>query len=63
MNRRQIMQLILAGCGVVLLVFWLFTAEGGVGRILGLLSNALLILAMLLSYRAEEKLKKKDEGK
>lgn len=62
MNRKQIMQLTLAGCGVILFVFWIFSAEGGIGRILGLLSNALLIFGMLLSYRAEEKMKKKDEG-
>ena len=32
-------------------------------KILGIIANALLILSMLLSYRAEEKMKKKDGNK
>ena len=57
------MQLVLAGIAAVLLIFWLvYPVQIGL-KIPGILSNALLILAMLLSYRAEEKLKKKDEGK
>ena len=60
MNKRQKMQLILAGLAAVLLIFWLvYPVEIGL-KITGILSNALLILSMLLSYRAEEKMKKKD---
>ena len=58
MNGRQKLELILAGSGVLLLLFWLFTAEGGLGRVMGIISNTLLIFGMLLSFRAEEKLKK-----
>ena len=55
------MQLGLAGCFVVLLILWLFEPGWRVTKILGIISNALLLLSMLLSYRAEEKMKKKDK--
>ena len=58
MNKRQKLQLILAGLGAALIVFWLIVPGWEIGKILGILSNALLITGMLLSYRAEEKLKK-----
>ena len=58
MNNKQKFQLILAGIAAALIVFWLVYPGNAVGRFMGILSNALLILAMLLSYRAEEKLKK-----
>ena len=65
MNKRQKLQLILAGIGAVLIivwiVLWLVSGEMEISIILGILSNALLILAMLLSYRAEEKRKKGKE--
>ena len=61
MNRKQKMQLGLAGCFVVLLILWLFEPGWRASKILGIISNALLLIAMLLSYRAEEKNKKKDE--
>ena len=60
MNKRQKFQLILAGIAAALIIFWLIYPGNIVSRFMGILSNALLILAMLLSYRAEEKLKKKD---
>ena len=59
MNKRQKLQLILAGLGAILIVFWLVYPGSTVGKFLGILSNALLILGMLISYRAEEKLKNK----
>lgn len=62
MNKKQKMQLGLAGCFVILLALWLFEPGWRVSKILGIISNALLLLSMLLSYRAEEKLKKKDEN-
>ena len=55
------MQLILAGIAAVLLIFWLFQPERIGLKITGILSNVLLILAMLLSYRDEEKMKKDKE--
>jgi hypothetical protein len=61
MNNKQKWQLGLAGCFVVLLILWLFEPGWRVTKILGIISNALLLLSMLLSYRAEEKMKKKDK--
>lgn len=61
MNKKQKMQLGLAGCFIVLLILWLFEPGWRVTKILGIISNALLLLSMLLSYRAEEKMKKKDK--
>ena len=60
MNRRQKFQLILAGIAAILIIFWIVFPEKNLVKVMGILSNALLILAMLLSFRAEEKLKKKD---
>ena len=61
MNKKQKGQLSLAGCFVVLLILWLFEPGWRVSKILGIISSALLFLSMVLSYRAEEKLKNKDE--
>ena len=61
MNRKQKMQLGLAGCFVVLLILWFIEPGWRVSKILGIISNAMLLISMLLSYRAEEKNKKKDE--
>ncbi len=61
MNKKQKWQLGLAGYFVVLLILWLFEPGWRVTKILGIISNALLLLSMLLSYRAEEKMKKKDK--
>ena len=60
MNKKQKWQLGLAGCFVVLLILWLFEPGWRVTKILGIISNALLLLSMLLSYRAEKKMQKKD---
>ena len=60
MNRKQKMQLGLTGCFVVLLILWLFEPGWRASKILGIIANALLLISMLLSYRAEEKNKKKD---
>ena len=45
----------------VLFIVWLIFPGWEVSRWLGLLSNALGMLSMYLSYRAEEKNKKKTE--
>ena len=50
----------LAGIAAILIIFWIVFPEKNLVKVVGILSNALLILAMLLSFRAEEKLKKKD---
>lgn len=59
------MQLVLAGIGAILIVvwivLWLLSGEMKMSAILGILGNALLIIAMLISYRAEERLKKEKE--
>ena len=64
MNRRQKLQLILAGVGAILIIvwilLWLITRERSISVIIGILSNALLIIGILISYRAEEKRKNKD---
>jgi len=44
-----------------LLILWLFEPGWRVSKILGIIANALLLLSMLLSYRAEEKMKEKDK--
>ena len=55
MNKKQKWQLALAGLFAVLLIIWLFNPIKGYVKILGILSNALLLLVMLFSYRAEKK--------
>lgn len=61
MNKKQKWQLGLAGCFVVLLILWLFEPGWRASKILGIISNALLLISMLLSYRAEVKNDKKDK--
>lgn len=61
MNKRQKMQVSLAICFAVLFLVWIFIPTSVYSRILGLISNALGFLSMVLSYRAEEKNKKKSE--
>lgn len=63
MNKRQKWQLAFAALFVILFFVWFFTPGWGFVKILGLLANALLALAMLLSYREEEKKKAKNDNK
>ena len=58
MNKRQKLQVALGILFAVLLVIWVFIPVNIYARILGVISNALLIFSMVLSYRAEEKNKK-----
>lgn len=58
MNKRQKLQVGLAILFTVLFIIWLFIEVSMYTRILGLLSNGLGILSMVLSYKAEEKNKK-----
>lgn len=59
MNKRQKVQVTLIILAALLLVFWVVISGNIYTRILGVISNALLILSMVLSYRTEEKNKKK----
>lgn len=58
MNKRQKLQVGLAILFTVLFIIWLFIEVSMYTRILGLLSNGLGVLSMVLSYKAEEKNKK-----
>ena len=61
MNKRQKMQVSLGIVFAVLFIVWIFLHAPLYSRILGLASNALGVLSMVLSYRAEEKNKKGKE--
>ena len=61
MNHRQKLQVALIILFAILFVIWIFTPVPLYSKILGLTSNALGALAMVLSYRAEEKNKQKPE--
>ena len=58
MNKKQKLQVGLAIIFLVLFVIWLFIPVPIYSRILGLLSNGLGLLSMVLTYKAEEKSKK-----
>ena len=59
MNKRQKMQVALIVLWAILLIFWVVFPGNIYARILGVISSALGILSMVLSYRAEEKNKNK----
>ena len=59
MNKRQKGQVIIAALFAVLFICWLFAP--GWFKILGLISSAGGVLSMVLSYRAEEQNKQKQE--
>ena len=59
MNTKQKLQVALIILSAILLVFWIVFPGNIYARILGVISSALLILSMALSYRAEERNKKK----
>ena len=59
MNKRQKLQVALIVLWAILLIFWVVFSGNIYARILGVISSALGILSMVLSYRAEEKNKKK----
>ena len=61
MNKRQKLQAAIGIVFAILFIVWLFMPASVYSRVLGLTSNALGILAMVLSYRAEERNKKKVE--
>ena len=59
MNTKQKLQVTLIIQFAILLVFWIVFPGNIYARILGVISSALLIRSMALSYRAEERNKKK----
>ena len=59
MNKRQKLQVALIVFWAIILIFWLVFQGNIYSRILGVISSALGILSMALSYRAEEKNKNK----
>ena len=61
MNKRQKGQVALIILSVILLVFWVVFPGNIYARILGVISSALLILSMVLSYRSEERNKRKTD--
>ena len=58
MNKRQKLQVSLAAFVVVYVIVWLFCPGWGAVKILGILSGVFLLIALYISYRAEEKNKK-----
>ena len=59
MNKRQKAQLIIGILSAILFIVWIVLPGNIITRLLGMLSNALVMLSMYLSYRAEEKKKTK----
>lgn len=53
------MQVIVAAIAIALIIAWLIMPGWSAAKILGIIANALLVTSMAISYRAEEKLKKK----
>ena len=55
MNKRQKLQVFLAAFLIVYIIVWLFFPGWGASKILAIISGVLIIIALYLSYRAEEK--------
>lgn len=58
MNKRQKAQLIIGILSAILFIVWIVLPGNIITRLLGMLSSAMIMLSMYLSYRAEEKKKK-----
>ena len=61
MNKKQKGQLIIGILSAILFIVWIVLPGNIITRLLGMLSNALVMLSMYLSYRAEEKNKTKSD--
>ena len=62
MNKRQKLQVVIVVIALILIIVWLLFFPGwDYGKILGIASNALVALSMILSYITEEKNKKKTD--
>ena len=59
MNKRQKFQASLATFCAIYIIAWLFFPGWGASKILGISAGVLTLIAMFLSYRAEEKKKHK----
>ena len=58
MNHRQKAQVVLCTIFIILLLVWLFMPGLEAGKILGIVSDLLMIVSLVVSYIAEEKNKK-----
>ena len=58
MNNRQKAQVVLCAIFIILLLVWLFMPGLEAGKILGIVSDLLMIASLVVSYIAEEKNKK-----
>ena len=61
MNKKQKLQVSLTVFGVVYMIFLLLSPGWGASKILGLISIVALVMALYVSYRAEEKEKNTDK--
>lgn len=61
MNNKQKGQFIVSVIFIILIICWLTIPGWGAGKILGLIGCVLGIVAMTLSYREEEKMKKTND--
>ena len=61
MNKKQKGQLIIGILSAILFIVWIVLPGNIITRLLGMFSNALVMLSMYLSYRAEEKNKNKSD--
>ena len=61
MNKRQKLQIFLAAFLIVYIIVLLFFPGWGASKILGIISGVLILIALYLSYRAEEKNKKNSD--
>ncbi len=61
MNKKQKLQVSLTVFGVVYIIFLLLSPGWGASKILGLISIVATVMALYLSYRAEEKKKGTDK--
>ena len=61
MNKRQKLQVSLAAFFIVYIIVLLFFPGWGASKILGIISGVLILMALYLSYRAEEKNKNKTD--
>lgn len=55
MNKKQKGQLIIGILSAILFIVWIVLPGNIINRLLGMLSSAMIMLSMYLSYKAEEK--------
>jgi len=62
MNKKQKLQLSLAAFFIVYIIFLLLSPGWSAGKIFGIIGGVLVLIAMFISYRAEEKNKKNTDS-